>query len=308
MRIPSGVTDQYIYFVAVDATDLKTRKTGLSSFTVRRSRNGGASAAYTTPTINETDSSNMPGVYELLLDEDMTIDSGNDSEEVCLHITASGMAPVTRVFELYRRTASDGQTLTVASGIGSANVTQFGGSNGTFSSGRPEVNASHISGSSVSTSSAQIGVNVVNAAGTAWNSGAITTNTFANGAITAAKFASNALDAVWSTATRLLTAGTNIVLAKGTGITGLNDLDAAGVRSAVGLSSANLDTQITGINTNIDANETKIDAVDIVVDAIKVKTDSLTFTVANQVDANIQYVNDTEVQGDGSSGTEWGPV
>lgn len=115
MRIPSGVTDQYIYFVAVDATDLKTRETGLSSFTVRRSRNGAASAAYTTPTINETDSSNMPGVYELLLDEDMTIGSGNDSEEVCLHITHAGMAPVTRVFELYRPKITEGETLTVSS-------------------------------------------------------------------------------------------------------------------------------------------------------------------------------------------------
>jgi hypothetical protein len=87
MRIPSGVTDQYIYFVALDATDLKTRETGLSSFTVYRSRNGGAAAAFTTPTVNETDVTNMPGVYELLLDEDMTIDSGDDSQEVCLHIT-----------------------------------------------------------------------------------------------------------------------------------------------------------------------------------------------------------------------------
>ena len=87
MRIPSGVTDQYIYFVAVDATDLKTRETGLSGFTVYRSRNGAAAAAMTTPTVNEVDSTNMPGVYELLLDEDMTIGSGNDSEEMCFHIT-----------------------------------------------------------------------------------------------------------------------------------------------------------------------------------------------------------------------------
>jgi len=42
MRIPSGTTDQYIYFVALDATDGVTRETGLSSFTVYRSRNGGA--------------------------------------------------------------------------------------------------------------------------------------------------------------------------------------------------------------------------------------------------------------------------
>jgi hypothetical protein len=41
--------------------------------------------------------------------------------------------------------------------------------------------------------------------------------------------------------------------------------------------------------------------------AIKAKTDSLTFTVAGQVDANIQYVNDVLVTGDGQPGTEWGP-
>lgn len=122
MRIPSGVTDQYIYFVALDATDLKTRETGLSSFTVYRSRNGGAAAAFTTPTINETDSSNMPGVYELLLDEDMTIDSGDDSQEMVFHITHSGMAPVTRTIELYRPKITSGETVGVSSGAVS-NVT-----------------------------------------------------------------------------------------------------------------------------------------------------------------------------------------
>lgn len=115
MRFPSGVVDQYLYFVAVDATDLITRETGLSSFTVYRSRNGAAAAAYTTPTINETDSSNMPGVYELLLDEDMTIDSGDDSQDVCLHITHAGMAPVTLKFELYRPKLTAGNTLSVES-------------------------------------------------------------------------------------------------------------------------------------------------------------------------------------------------
>jgi len=42
--------------------------------------------------------------------------------------------------------------------------------------------------------------------------------------------------------------------------------------------------------------------------AIKAKTDSLTFTTAGQVDANIQYVNDVEVTGNGQTGTEWGPA
>jgi hypothetical protein len=41
--------------------------------------------------------------------------------------------------------------------------------------------------------------------------------------------------------------------------------------------------------------------------AIKAKTDNLTFTVTNQVDANIQSVNDVTVNGDGEPGTPWGP-
>ncbi len=43
------------------------------------------------------------------------------------------------------------------------------------------------------------------------------------------------------------------------------------------------------------------------VGAIKAKTDSLNFTVAGNVNANIQYVNDVAITGDGQSGTEWGP-
>jgi hypothetical protein len=54
--------------------------------------------------------------------------------------------------------------------------------------------------------------------------------------------------------------------------------------------------------------EGKIDTIDTVADAIKAKTDSLTFTVAGQVDSNIQYVNDVEVTGNGEAGTEWGPA
>lgn len=63
----------------------------------------------------------------------------------------------------------------------------------------------------------------------------------AAGVIAAASFAANALDAVWSTATRLLTAGTNIVLAKGTGITGFNDLSAADVNAEVDTALADYD-------------------------------------------------------------------
>lgn len=108
--------------------------------------------------------------------------------------------------------------------------------------------------------------------------------------------------AVWGAATRLLTAGTNIVLAKGTGVTGFTDLDAAGVRSAVGLATANLDTQIALLATaaNLATAQTAIDA-------IKAKTDGLpsdpsdasdlaaAFATVNATLATVAAYIDTEV-------------
>ncbi|WP_434723049.1 hypothetical protein [Mesorhizobium sp. RIZ17] len=308
MRIPSGKIDQVIYFVAVDSADLKTRKTGLTSFTVYRSRNGGTATVYTTPTITELSAANMPGVYSLLIDEDTTVASTSDAEEYCVQITQASMAPVTRVIELFRRDTTSGTTALVdangrvdvakiagtaqtARDIGASVLLSSGTGTGQVSltAGVVAANATQIAGAAVNTASAQIGVNVVNAAGTAWNSGAITSGTFATGAITAAKFAANALDAVWSTATRLLTAGTNIVLAKGTGITGFNDLDAASVRGAVGLASANLDTQLatfataaslTTVNNNVLAINSKLGtpagaSVSVDIASIAAKTNNL---------------------------------
>ena len=99
LRIASGVTDQFVYFHPGDL--------GLSSFTVYRSRNGAAAVAMTTPTINETDSSNMPGEYELLLDEDMTIGGGNLTEHMVFWITADGMVPQRVEIELFASAAAE---------------------------------------------------------------------------------------------------------------------------------------------------------------------------------------------------------
>jgi hypothetical protein len=215
LRFPSGVTDQYIYFVAVDSADLITRETGLATWTVRRSRNGGASAAYTTPTINETDVTNMPGVYELLLDEDMTLDAGDHSQAVCLHITHAGMAPVTLQFELYRPDVTAGETVTVSSGAVST----------------------------VTTTTTATNVTTVNGLA----AGVITAAAVATGAIDADALAADAGTeigtAVWATATRELTALDED--------TTTLDLDAT-IRAAVGLASANLDTQLTAIDDLLD--------------------------------------------------------
>lgn len=228
MRIPSGKTDQKIIFYAADATDLVTAETGLSSFTVYRSRNGGTATAYTTPTISELSSANMPGLYALTIDEDTTIASTSDSEEYAVTITATGMAPVHRVFELYRRDTTSGQTITVANGAADADIER-------------------IRGTVIATpaTAGVLDVNVKNAGNTAWGSGAITAGSIASGAITSAKFAANALDAVWSTATRVLTAGTNIVLAKGTGVTGFNDPTANDNADALLDRAAGVETGLT---------------------------------------------------------------
>jgi len=66
------------------------------------------------------------------------------------------------------------------------------------------------------------------------------------------------------------------------GSSAIGGLDAAGVRSAVGLGSANLDTQLSTIDTVVDS--ILVDTADV--GAIKTQTDQLTFTTANVVDAS----------------------
>ncbi len=226
-RFTTGTTDQYIYFVAVDSTDLKTRETGLSSFTVYRARNGAAAAAYTTPTIAEVSSANMPGVYSLLLDEDMTIGSGNNSEEVVLHITQASMAPVTVVFELYRPTATEGGTLTISGGIAQANVAQWTGTAvaAVDTAGYPKVTIKSGTG----TGELNMAAGRVSADVSRW-------------------------------------AGTIVATPATAGVPAVEviDISAAGqtaLRAAVGLASADLDTQLGAIPTAAEINAEVVDAL-----------------------------------------------
>jgi hypothetical protein len=69
---------------------------------------------------------------------------------------------------------------------------------------------------------------------------------------------------------------------------------------------AALETKVDAIDDFVDAEMAAVlAAVDTEVAAIKTKTDSLTFTVANVLDANIQRINDVAVVGNGA-GTPWG--
>lgn len=279
MRIPSGVVDQYLYFVAVDSTDYVTRETGLSSFTVYRARNGAAAAAYTTPTVAEVSSANMPGVYSLLLDEDMTIGSGNDSEEVVLHITQASMAPVTIKFELYRNVVTAGETLTVASGVGDADVEKWLGQTvaAVTVNGVPEVDVTHWRGTAAAapTTAGVPAVEVIDIAAAG--------QTDIRAAV---GLASANLDTQLSTIDDFLDTEMAAVLAAvDTEVaTIVSQTTAANIRAAVGLASANLDTQITTLAT-ASALTTVAGYIDTEVAAILAAVDTEIGALTTAVDA-----------------------
>src|SRR3990167_7528821 len=133
LRVQSGDITQYIPFVAVDATDLKTRETTstltIANITVYRQLAAGSATLWTTPTIAESSAANMPGVYTLLLDEGMSLTEGKVTEVVTLHIKDSGgiMNPTTISFELFAipgvyRDSSSNYT-SVLTGVGAQTAT-----------------------------------------------------------------------------------------------------------------------------------------------------------------------------------------
>jgi hypothetical protein len=278
------------------------------------------------------------------------------SDSVRAGLTALPNAAAEAAGGLYTRGTGAGQINQPANGQIDANVVKFGGTNGTFASGRPEVNTTHVAGASVSTSSAQIGVNVVNAGGTAWAT--VVTNlvsaiwtavtdssgvTTLLGKLTGITSLAQWLGAMAGKQTGNSTARTEIrATGAGSGTfdettdsqeairdrgdaawttaTGFSTLDAAGVRTAVGLASANLDSQLSSIASDAGDAKTAAEAakavtdnlpdggaltslaqasdlstVDGVVDAIKAKTDNLPSDPADQsaVEAAIAAVDAT---------------
>lgn len=71
------------------------------------------------------------------------------------------------------------------------------------------------------------------------------------------------------------------------------------VQGVVLVDTTTTNTDMRG--TDSAATAANLAIVDTTVDAIKTKTDSLTFTVAGEVDSNIQSINDVTITGDGST-------
>lgn len=173
-------------------------------------------------------------------------------------------------------------------GTPKADVSHFGGTAGTFASGRAEVNTSHV-------------------AGTAQTAGDIIADTNDIQTRLPAALVSGRIDAsVGAMAANVLTAAATAADYVTELQAGLSTLDAAGVRAAVGLAAANLDTQLTAIDDFLDTEIAAIKTETDKIAAVKAKTDSLTYTVAGQVDANVQSINDVTITGNGQVGTEFG--
>lgn len=189
------------------------------------------------------------GIHGFSIDTNDNTDAGFFAAGSCYTVVVSSVTIDAQTVSFVAGTFFLTATPTVL-GVPEVDVTHWIGTAAATptTAGVPEVDLTFIAGAAVSTTTAQLGVNAVQAAGTAWNSGAIGAGTIAAGAITATKFAAGALDAVWSTAARLLTAGTNIVLAKGTGVTGFNDLSATDIHAEL-VTALNVDAyaEVTGV-------------------------------------------------------------
>jgi hypothetical protein len=121
----------------------------------------------------------------------------------------------------------------------------------------------------------------------------------------------NELQTDWANGGRL-----DVILDARASQTSVDDLPTnAELTTALGTADdANL-AAIAAVDAKIDTIDNFLDlevaailaAVDTEVAAVKAKTDSLTFTVANELDANVQSINGTAVTGNGG-GTPWGPA
>lgn len=250
--IKKGATSQSVYVEVLDSSSTTGgRKTGLAyntaSLTAYYTRSGGNATAITLATLaaansawssggfKEVDATNAPGLYRLDV-PDAAFAAGADSVVVTLK-GASGMAQVSVEAQLVAWDPQDA----VRGGL-----TALPNANAEASGGLATLSAAQASNGTIN-------VNVhrwLTGTPNALQSGRVDSyiGAVAAGVIAAASFAANALDAVWSTTTRLLTAGTNIVLAKGTGITGFNDLSAAQVNAEAdtALADAGVTTTVTG--------------------------------------------------------------
>jgi hypothetical protein len=275
----------------VDSTDFFTPETGLTiaNTDVKLSKNGAASANKNSGGGTHIEA----GRYALTFDATDTSVVG----ELAVGIIISGALPVEFKYFVLEEAVYD--ALFAASALGPMLLyTQpTGFLAATFPTGTVANTTNITAGTITTVTTTTTATNLTNAPtagdftatmktsiGTAVAASAVASVTgavgsVASGGITAASFAADAITAakIAADVTTELQAGL---------------ATAANLATVAGF----IDTEVASI----------LAAVDTEVAAIKAKTDQLVFTVANQVDANLQSVNDTALIGNGGS-TPWGP-
>lgn len=220
----------------VDSTDGVTAETGLtiSQADIRLSKNGGAFAQ----TNNVAGATHMEnGYYSVPLD---TTDS-NTLGRLRVAVSEAGALPVWRDFMVVPANVWD----------------SF------FGADKLQVHVDEMTNDIIT--AAVIANNAIDA--TAIASDAITAAKIADGAIDAATFAAGAITAS-AIATNAIDADALAADAVTEIQSGLSTLDAAGVRTAVGLASANLDTQLADLPTNAELATSQAAADDATLAAI----------------------------------------
>ncbi len=199
-------------------------------------------------------------------------------------------------------------SLAIEAGNGRVDVGSFLGNPGHATAGRPEVNMTHILGTGVGTNIAQIGVNVISS-----GIGGIALG--ATGGLMTVMEAGTALAASTSVI-RLQNsfsgdaAGSIIWISSNAGVESriISSYEPGNKDATVNPPFANSPTgTVTYELRPFGAVPVDDPATETTNAAVKAKTDQIIFTVPNQIDSNIQYVNDVQVSGAGTAGNPWGP-
>lgn len=300
-----NVASQHIALFAFDATTGLGKSGDGGNITPYVSKDYGTVTALGTATATEMDSTNAKGWYSFVLTQAET------DADALLFTAKSSTSNISIVGQYIFTTPNRFSSMVIdAAGIADANAVKIGPSGSGAAQSARDIGASDftatmktsigtaVAASPVASVTGNVGGSVVgnvpDSSGTTTllsrlsaaragyldnlSAGAAALEASLQGLITTiGASAAGIATAVWSAATRVLTAGTNIVLVKGTGITGFTDLDAGGVRGAVGLASANLDTQVGTLSTSA-----ALSTVGSNVSAIKAKTDNLTSAPADE--------------------------
>ena len=315
--IKAGATSQSVYVEILDsASTTGGRKTGIvynaAGLTAYYARNGGSSAAITLATLaaansayssggfKEVDATNMPGVYRLDI-PDAAIAAGAPSVIVTLK-GASGMVQVSLEIQLTAVDFQDGSFMGLPSttfGIVDSGTAQaVTGTTIKLKAGAP---AYDISGATVIVASASTGAgqsrtitsyNTSTKTATVDTWGTTPTGTITYVVLGTPPASSTSLPAV------NVTQWNGAAVASPT-VAGVPEVRVQAMATDVMNAAALAADAVTEIQTGLASSTTAA--------AIKAQTDKLTFTVANQVDANIQYVNDVLVNGAGTALNPWGP-